>query len=72
MGRLCKLENPSGYENVLLHMKAHKMAAMEQMMMNAPPPPADSKGGEPAEKGKKPPVEAKPPIRGDENVGTIQ
>jgi hypothetical protein len=55
-GRLCKLENPPGYENVLLHMKLHKemdmqkqMEDMQKQMMaqqsmpqdpNAPPPPA--------------------------------
>jgi hypothetical protein len=52
-GRLCKLENPLGYENVLLHMKMHKdmdmqmqmQLAQQQMMMQpqqpqgqAPPP----------------------------------
>ena len=33
-GRLCKLENPAGYENVLLHMKMHKdMNAQQQQQM---------------------------------------
>jgi hypothetical protein len=33
-GRLCKLENPTGYENVLLHMKMHKEMDMQfQMQM---------------------------------------
>ncbi len=31
-GRLCKLENPSGYENVLLHMKMHKEMDMQKKM----------------------------------------
>lgn len=31
-GRLCKLENPGGYENVLLHMKMHKDMELQQMM----------------------------------------
>jgi hypothetical protein len=35
-GRLCKIENPAGYENVLLHMKMHldmdKQKQMEQQM----------------------------------------
>jgi hypothetical protein len=31
-GRLCKLENPAGYENVLLHMKMHKEMDMQRMM----------------------------------------
>jgi hypothetical protein len=43
-GRLCKLENPGGYENVLLHMKMHKDMDMQkmmqqQMMMGPPAPP---------------------------------
>ena len=48
-GRLCKLENPAGYENVLLHMKMHKdmqmqmqVQDMQQQMMSQqgmmPPP----------------------------------
>lgn len=32
-GRLCKLENPLGYENVLLHMKMHKDMDMQIQMM---------------------------------------
>lgn len=56
-GRLCKLENPTGYENVLLHMKMHKdmnmQMQMQQMMQQGgmppqgPPPeapPGDSTG----------------------------
>jgi len=41
-GRLCKTENPLGYENVLLHLKAHKMAMMPPPMpppQQGPPPP---------------------------------
>jgi hypothetical protein len=61
-GRLCKLENPAGYENVLLHMKMHKdmdlqkqiqeMMKQQQaqmgMMQQGPqgPPPAST--GEPS------------------------
>jgi hypothetical protein len=33
VGRLCKLDNPAGYENVLLHLKAHKGIIQQQMMM---------------------------------------
>jgi hypothetical protein len=42
-GRLAKLENPKGYMNVLLHMKAHKDALMAVAMQNAAmqPPPTD-------------------------------
>ena len=52
-GRLCKTDNPAGYENVLLHMKMHKdmdmqMQMQQQMQMmqaQAPPAPqADSTG----------------------------
>jgi hypothetical protein len=32
-GRLCKLENPLGYENVLLHMKLHKDMDMQKQMI---------------------------------------
>jgi hypothetical protein len=31
-GRLAKQENPEGYKNVLLHMKAHMMIMQQQMM----------------------------------------
>jgi len=31
-GRLCKMENPLGYENVLLHMKMHKDIDMQMQM----------------------------------------
>ena len=52
-GRLCKLENPPGYENVLLHMKMHRdmdlqkqMQEMQKQMMAQggmpPPQPAPS------------------------------
>jgi hypothetical protein len=40
-GRLCKMENPPGYENVLLHMKMHKdmFVQMTQPPPMGPPPP---------------------------------
>lgn len=54
-GRLCKLENPPGYENVLLHMKMHKdmdlqrqvQDAQKQMMaqMSLGVPPTPPQGG---------------------------
>lgn len=31
-GRQCKVENPNGYKNVLLHMKAHMLIVQQQMM----------------------------------------
>lgn len=60
-GRMCKLDNPPGYENVLLHMKMHKDIIMQQMMQQmqqqamaqgVPPkaPPAASTG-QPLEEG---------------------
>jgi len=75
-GRLCKMENPLGYKNVLLHMKMHndfmKMMAMQQaqeQMMMAPPPPPPGPGPDTA----KPPVpNAGVPMTGEQNVPTIQ
>jgi hypothetical protein len=32
-GRLCKIENPEGYRNVLLHMKMHRMIIEQQQQM---------------------------------------
>jgi len=70
-GRLCKLENPLGYENVLLHMKAHKdmnmQMQMQQMMQSggmppqpgggAPPPaPPGASTGQPLNEGQNEPV----------------
>jgi len=70
-GRLCKLENPAGYENVLLHMKMHKdmdmqkqmEMAQQQMMaqggMMAPPQqgaPAPQSTGEPLGEGQSEPT----------------
>jgi len=57
-GRLCKLENPAGYENVLLHMKMHKdmdmQNQMQQMQKEAmiQPPMQQEQGGEEASTGK--------------------
>ena len=49
-GRLCKMENPAGYENVLLHMKMHKDMDMQKMMqqqaMMQPQMPPNEAGGE--------------------------
>jgi hypothetical protein len=51
-GRLLKVENPAGYQNVLLHMKAHleaiKQKMMEEMQMQAmgqAPPQAEKPEG---------------------------
>jgi hypothetical protein len=76
-GRLCKTENPNGYKNVLLHMKAHKDAdaqmqmqqAQQQMMNQPPPPPPADKGGS----AKQPPQKnAGVPLGVGQNVPTIQ
>lgn len=56
-GRLCKLENPAGYENVLLHMKMHKdmdlqkqqqdMMKQQQAQMGMMPPDQQAPQGPP-------------------------
>ena len=72
-GRLCKIENPPGYQNVLLHYKMHKQAEMEQMMQSMPPPPPSGKDGEKAPKGKEqqaPPNT--PPVNEAANVSSVQ
>jgi hypothetical protein len=74
-GRLCKLENPQGYKNVLLHMKAHKDMDMQQQMqqqmamMPPPPPPGKDAGGSPS---KPPQKNAGVPLGADQNAPTIQ
>ncbi len=35
-GRLAKIDNPNGYQNILLHMKEHIMFAQQIAMMNGP------------------------------------
>lgn len=50
-GRLAKVENPAGYQNVLLHMKEHIMFAQQIAMMNEPQPmPPGDKGSVPSPK----------------------
>jgi hypothetical protein len=66
-GRLCKIENPPGYENVLLHMKMHKDMNMQQQMqqMQMMPP----QGPTPEQ----PPQQAGMPMpEGQESVPTVQ
>jgi hypothetical protein len=63
-GRLLKIENPLGYKNVLLHMKAHQMQVqlaqqqqmqqqMQQQLALHPPkqPPTGKQGGSPQKPG---------------------
>ena len=63
-GRLLKTENPNGYKNLLLHMRAHldalKMQAMQQMQqqMQADPRLAEQ------------PTESSMPLTENENVAT--
>jgi hypothetical protein len=63
------LENPLGYENVLLHMKMHKdmdmQMQMQQVMASAPPPTApQSSGEEGASTGE--------PLQDGQNAPTVQ
>ena len=75
-GRLCKIENPAGYQNVLLHMKAHKDAdmqkqmqqAQQQMMMQPPPPLGPQEGSAPLP----PERNAGVPLGPDQNAPTVQ
>ena len=75
-GRLCKTDNPAGYENVLLHMKMHKdimqqqmmEAQMQQAMMMPPPPEGKSK----KDNEQPPKKNAGVPLKGDANAPTIQ
>jgi len=71
-GRLCKLENPSGYKNVLLHMKMHKDMDMQKQMQQAMQmqPPAPAGPGGPAQQ--PPEANAGVPLEEGQNVPTIQ
>lgn len=51
-GRLLKQENPEGYKNVLLHMKAHIMAMKEQMLEEQMMAATANPQGEPGAEGK--------------------
>jgi len=73
-GRMCKLENPTGYENVLLHMKMHKdmdmQMQMQQQMAMMPPQEGQQQGGMPPQ-----PSQANAGVemnQGAESVPTIQ
>lgn len=62
-GKLAKFDNPPGYQNVLLHAKAHKDAMMQQMMEQMMANPG---AGAPPEKPNEKDKEA--PITGDGDV----
>jgi len=70
-GRLCKTENPLGYENVLLHMKMHKdllmQEQMQQQMMQQMPPMQGQEA--PPEQ---PPEQAGEQMNEGQNAPTIQ
>jgi len=76
-GRLAKIENPAGYENVLLHMKAHmQILAMQQAMQMeqeaAMNQESDTQGG-PGKKGAKSGKPANDKVmapKGPEHVGS--
>jgi hypothetical protein len=54
-GRLCKTENPAGYQNVLLHMKMHKDMQIQMQQPPGPPGP-QPQGPMPASTGQQMPV----------------
>jgi hypothetical protein len=70
-GRLCKQENPNGYQNVLLHLKAHKAAMAQLQAQQQPmPPPGQSPAG-PGSPAKPPTPNAGVPMKqGAESVPT--
>lgn len=63
-GRQIKQDNPPGYKNILLHMKAHQMALMQNQMQNPAP------NGEGAAPLPKPTENAAAPIGGEGDVNT--
>jgi hypothetical protein len=72
-GKQAKAENQPGYQNVVLHAKAHKtaiqfkmMEQMQQQMMANPMPPGNEKGASSPERPKETDKEA--PITGDGDV----
>lgn len=65
-GRLLKVENPEGYKNVLLHMKAHLEAIKQKMMEEMQMQMAGAGNPEMAEK----PEGSNQPLSENENVAT--
>lgn len=65
-GRQCKIDNPDGYKNVLLHLQAHLMAAQQLEMMFASPMQGNEQeqGNGGNSNAEKPP---KATVRGDAN-----
>jgi hypothetical protein len=74
-GRLCKLENPNGYKNVLLHMKMHKDIIFQKQMEEAqaqimPPPGSEAPSGRDPQK--QPQSNAGVQMNEGQNAPTIQ
>ncbi len=73
-GRMLKIENPAGYKNVLLHMKAHleaiKQKLMEEMMMQMQAQPQTNEG--PGNPGPEKPKGTNKPLAENTNVSTSQ
>jgi hypothetical protein len=72
-GRMCKLENPPGYENVLLHMKMHKDMFVQMTQPQGPPMgPPPGPGGPPPNAPKPPQPNAGVQMNEGQNAPTIQ
>jgi len=78
-GRLAKLENPNGYKNVLLHMKAHLDIIFQKQMEEAqagmmPPPGSEASPptGEGKDPKKQPQANAGVQMNEGQNAPTIQ
>jgi hypothetical protein len=70
-GRLCKLENPAGYENVLLHMKMHKDMDLQKQMQDMQKQMMAS-GGMPPQPGAPAPASTGEQLQEGQNAPTIQ
>ena len=79
MGRQCKIDNPTGYKNVLLHLAAHKQMMqqlqMQEMMagqpMNMGQPPLDN-GSSNGQKPQGPSQQLRPLPQGNKNASSGQ
>ena len=77
-GRLCKLENPSGYQNVLLHLKMHNDTAVQKQVEMQQKQMLVQSGGQPQQmmpqgpQGQPPQPNAGVQMSGEQNVPTIQ
>lgn len=69
-GRMAKVDNPSGYQNVLLHGKMHYDMIQQAMMQQATMQQEDKSDNVPGEKPNQ--LDQEAPIMGEDNVTTIQ